>query len=531
MSSGILDRVPWEGSRVTPVLEMKSITKRFPGVVANDDVTLGIEEGEIHALVGENGSGKSTLMSILYGLYHADAGEILFRGKATRITDARAAIDLGLGMVFQHFMLVDTLTVAENVILGAEPQRMRFVDYRRAVERVEALAHDYGLAVDPRAKVSEISVGQQQRVEILKALYRNAQVLILDEPTAVLTPQETEELFQVMRNLKQQGTTIVFISHKIKEVLAISDRVSVLRRGKLMGTRNTAQTSHRELAEMVVGREVLLRVEKTPAQPGETVASITGLTVRDRRGAVLVDNVSLEVRRGEVLGIAGVEGNGQQPLVEAITGLLKPDSGVITLHGRTLQGLGPMAIKKRGVSYIPEDRHKRGLILDYSVADNLILGLHTEAPFVERYLFRNAKSIAEHARKLVGDYDIRPPNPRQIVRTFSGGNQQKIIVAREFSRNPEFLVCSQPTRGLDIGAIEFIHQEIIRQRDQGTAVLLVSAELDEILSLSDRIAVMYGGRIVSVMRAEESDERGLGYLMLGGDPVTSKGAGSDSSAE
>ena len=515
---------------MAPILEMKGITKRFPGVVANDDITFDVEEGEIHALVGENGSGKSTLMNILYGLYHADAGEIVFNGEPTRIADARDAIRMGLGMVFQHFMLVDTLTVAENVILGAEPAKLRFVDYRSAVERVQALARDYGLAVDARARVSEISVGQQQRVEILKALYRNAKVLILDEPTAVLTPQETEELFEVLKNLRQQGTTIVFITHKIKEVLAISDRVSVLRRGKLAGTRDTAETSQRELAEMVVGREVLLRVEKTPAEPGEAVASIAGLTVRDRRGGVVVNDVSLEVRRGEVLGIAGVEGNGQQPLVEAITGLLKPDSGEITLHGRPIQGLSPMAIKKRRVSYIPEDRHKRGLILDYSVADNLILGLHTEAPFVERYLFRNAKQIAEHAEKLVREYDIRPPNPRQIVRTFSGGNQQKVIVAREFSRAPEFLVCSQPTRGLDIGAIEFIHEEIIRQRDQGTAVLLVSAELDEILSLSDRIAVMYGGRIVAVMPAEQADERRLGHLMLGGDPDTAEGAHLDTPA-
>ncbi|TVQ41061.1 MAG: ABC transporter ATP-binding protein [Spirochaetaceae bacterium] len=510
---------------------MKNITKRFPGVVANDAITLGIRKGEIHSLVGENGSGKSTLMSILYGLYHADSGEILFKGKKVEIGDSRAAIDLGLGMVFQHFMLVDTLTVAENVILRAEPARYRFVDYRQAQNTVKKLASDYGLRVDPRARISDISVGQQQRVEILKALYRHAQILILDEPTAVLTPQETEELFQVMRNLKQQGTTIVFITHKIKEVLAISDRVSVLRRGKLMGTRNTAETNHRELAEMVVGREVLLRVEKKPSEPRETVASIAGLTVKDRRGTTMVKDVSLEVRSGEVLGIAGVEGNGQQQLVEAITGLIKPEAGKVMLHGQPIQKLSPMNIKKRGVSYIPEDRHKRGLILDYNVADNLILGLHTQHPFVERYLFRNEKQIDEHARRLVADYDIRPTDIRQIVRTFSGGNQQKVVVAREFSRKPQFLICSQPTRGLDIGAIEFIHQEIIRQRDQGTAVLLVSAELDEILSLSDRIAVMYEGRIVTVLPAAESDERRLGYLMLGGDLHRTEGVEIGTSAE
>ena len=509
---------------------MRNITKRFPGVVANDDITLEVREGEIHALVGENGSGKSTLMSILYGLYHADAGEILISGKPATITSSRDAIDLGLGMVFQHFMLVDTLTVAENVILGAEPERFRFIDFRHAVSRVETLARDYGLAVEPGARVSEISVGQQQRVEILKALYRNARILILDEPTAVLTPQETDDLFQVMRNLRRQGATIVFISHKIREVLAISDRVSVLRRGTLVGTRDTAETSQRELAEMVVGREVLLRVAKEPATPGDVVASVSGLTVRDRRGALLVNNVSFDVRRGEVLGIAGVEGNGQQPLVETITGLLRPESGEITLHGRPIQKLSPMAIKKRKVSYIPEDRHRRGLILDYSVADNLILGLHSEPPFVERLVFRNARKIAEHADRLVHEYDIRPPNPRQIVRTFSGGNQQKVVAAREFSREPEFLICSQPTRGLDIGAIEFIHQEIINRRDLGAAVLLVSAELDEILSLSDRIAVMYGGRIVAVVSADDADERRLGYLMLGGEPDAPEGADVDSTA-
>ncbi len=508
---------------MTNILETRNITKRFPGVVANDDISLGIRKGEIHAVVGENGSGKSTLMSIVYGLYQADSGEILVRGEPADITDPKIAIDLGLGMVFQHFMLVDTLTVAENVILRAEPHRFRFIDYKKAISEVAKLADDYGLRVDPLAKVADISVGQEQRVEILKALYRRAEVLILDEPTAVLTPQETEELFEVMQNLREQGNTIVFITHKIKEVLAISDRVSVLRRGELIGTRNTSETSDRELAEMMVGREVLLRVEKTPATPGDTVISIEGLSVRDQRGTEAVKDVSLDIRSGEVLGIAGVEGNGQQQLVEAITGLTRPESGRITLHGHPIHNLNPMRIKKRRVSYIPEDRHKRGLILDYSVSDNLILGLHTDHPFVERFLFRNEKRIKENARKLVEEYDIRPPNPEQIIKTLSGGNQQKVIVAREFSRNPEFLVCSQPTRGLDIGAIEFIHQEIIRQRDQGTAVLLVSAELDEILSLSDRIAVMYDGRIVATRSAAQADERRLGYLMLGGDSSQSEG--------
>ncbi len=505
------------------VLEVRNITKRFPGVVANDDISLGIRKGEIHAVVGENGSGKSTLMSIVYGLYKADSGEVLVQGEEVDITDPKVAIGLGLGMVFQHFMLVDTLTVAENVVLRSESHRFGFIDYRKANSEVAKLAAEYGLRVDPHAKVADISVGQEQRVEILKALYRRAEVLILDEPTAVLTPQETEELFEVMQNLREQGNTIVFITHKIKEVLAISDRVSVLRRGKLIGTRNTAETNDRELAEMMVGREVLLRVEKTAADPGDTVVSVEELSVRDSRGAEAVKGVSLDVRSGEVLGIAGVEGNGQQQLVEAITGLTRPESGRITLRGDPIHNLSPMKIKKRRVSYIPEDRHKRGLILDYSVSDNLILGLHTDHPFVERYLLRNEKQISENAKKLVGEYDIRPPNPQQIIKTLSGGNQQKVIVAREFSRNPEFLVCSQPTRGLDIGAIEFIHREIIRQRDQGTAVLLVSAELDEILSLSDRIAVMYEGRIVATLPTEQADERRLGYLMLGGDASQNEG--------
>lgn len=508
---------------MTNIIETRNITKRFPGVVANDDISLGIRKGEIHAVVGENGSGKSTLMSIVYGLYHADSGEILVRGEPTDITDPKDAIDLGLGMVFQHFMLVDTLTVAENVILRAEPHRFRFIDHKAAISAVAKLAADYGLRVDPQAKIADISVGQEQRVEILKALYRHAEVLILDEPTAVLTPQETEELFEVMKNLRDQGNTIVFITHKIKEVLAISDRVSVLRRGKLIGTRNTSETNDRELAEMMVGREVLLRVEKTPATPGPNVVSVEGLSVRDQRETMAVNDVSLDIKSGEVLGIAGVEGNGQQQLVEAITGLTRPESGRIMLHGNPIQNLSPMKIKKRRVSYIPEDRHKRGLILDYSVSDNLILGLHTDHPFVEHFLLRNEKEIKANAQKLVEEYDIRPPNPDQTIKTLSGGNQQKVIAAREFSRKPELLVCSQPTRGLDIGAIEFIHKEIIRQRDQGTAVLLVSAELDEILSLSDRIAVMYDGKIVAVVPAEQADERQLGYLMLGGDPSQIEG--------
>jgi len=505
------------------ILELKNITKRFPGVVANDNISLDIKAGEIHALVGENGSGKSTLMNILYGLYNADEGEIYLRGEKTRITEPKQAIDHGIGMVFQHFMLVEPLTVFENVILGSEPQKRGFIDFKGAEREVARLSKEYGLKVETKSRVEDISVGQQQRLEILKALYRKAEILILDEPTAVLTPQETDELFQVMRNLKEQGTTIIFISHKIREVMEISDRVSVLRRGKLVGTKNTSATSRPELAEMMVGREVLLEVEKEKAQRGEKIFSVSDLEVRDQRGTKRVKGVSLEIHSGEILGIAGVEGNGQQEMVEAITGLLRTEKGKIYLDGKELQNLGAMQVKKKRIGYIPEDRHKRGLILDFNVADNMILGFHTEPPFVQRFFIRNEKAIKENAEKLVEEYDVRPPNIQQQVSTFSGGNQQKIIAAREFSRKPRFLICSQPTRGLDIGSIEFIHSQIIDQRDKGAGILLVSAELDEILSLSDRIAVMYEGRIVGEMPIEEADEKKLGSLMLGGEAGEDKG--------
>jgi len=508
---------------VENILELKNITKRFPGVVANDDISLDIRSGEIHALVGENGSGKSTLMNILYGLYQADEGEIHLRGEKASINYPRQAIDLGIGMVFQHFMLVEPLTVFENVILGEELHKNGFIDFKRAEKEVSRLSREYGLRVEPGSRVEDISVGQQQRLEILKALYRKADILILDEPTAVLTPQETEELFQVMRNLKKQGTTIIFITHKIKEVLAVSDRVSVLRRGKLVGTRDTEKTDRPELAEMMVGREVLLRVEKEKAQPGEKIFSVSDLQVRDQRGTPRVKGVSLEIHSGEILGVAGVEGNGQQEMVEAITGLLRTDKGKVVLEDKELQNLSAMQVKKKRMGYIPEDRHKRGLILDFDVADNMILGLHTEPPFVGRFFLRDEKAIKDNARELVEEFDVRPPNIQQQVSTFSGGNQQKIVAAREISRRPRFLICSQPTRGLDIGAIEFIHSQIIEQRDKGAAILLVSAELDEILSLSDRIVVMYEGRIVGSMPAEEANEKKLGSLMLGGEAQADEG--------
>ena len=500
------------------ILQMKNITKRFPGVTANDQVSLDVLEGEIHALVGENGSGKSTLMSVLYGLYQADEGEIFVRGQKTIIDEPRDAINLHIGMVFQHFMLVEPLTVAENVILGSELRDGIKVDYKKAVAEVERLSKEYGLDVDPHAKIRDISVGQQQRVEILKALYRGAELLILDEPTAVLTPQEVEDLIEVMNNLKKQGTSIIFITHKIKEVLAVSDHVTVLRRGKKIGTKPTSETNQRDLAEMMVGRDVLLRVEKTPAKPKDVVFAARDLKVKDERGSVRVKGIHLEVRSGEVLGIAGVEGNGQSQLVEAIAGMLPISGGSLTLGGGDISHTSPLKRKHQGLGYVPEDRHRRGLILDYSIADNLILGLHGDEPFVRYGFVRSDRAIQANAQKLVEDYDVRPPQPGYKVASLSGGNQQKVVVAREFTRVPKFLICAQPTRGVDIGAIEFIHQQIISQRDKGAGVLLVSAELDEILSLSDRIAVMYNGNIVTTMLAEEATEKKLGFLMLGGHP-------------
>ncbi|HBN94984.1 MAG TPA: heme ABC transporter ATP-binding protein [Firmicutes bacterium] len=498
------------------VLEMRAITKQFPRVLANDQVDFDLKHGEIHALVGENGSGKSTLMNILYGLYQSDGGEIFVRGKQVQVTEPRVAIDLKIGMVFQHFMLVEPLTVAENIVLGSELRKGPFLDSKRAIQEVEELSRQYGLKIDPQAKVADLSVGLQQRVEILKALYRGAEILILDEPTAVLTPQEVEDLFKVLRTLRARGTSIVFITHKIKEVLTLSDRVSVLRRGKKVGTKATSETNEQDLAEMMVGRVVLLNVNKEPARPGPEVLKIDKLSVKDQFGQVKVNEVDLSVRSGEVLGIAGVEGNGQSELVEAIAGLRKTAGGKIFLSDQDITDWSPLKIREAGFGYVPEDRHRRGLVLDYSVADNLILGLHGKNPFVKHSLWRDDRAISENAEHVITQYDIRPPVASQHARSLSGGNQQKIVVGREFTRDPRLLICAQPTRGVDVGAIEFIHQQVITQRDHGAAVLLVSAELDEILSLSDRIAVMYDGQIVSVMSVDEVTEHKLGFLMLGG---------------
>ncbi|OCL27178.1 ABC transporter ATP-binding protein [Orenia metallireducens] len=497
------------------ILEMRGITKEFPGVLANDNVNLDLKKGEIHALVGENGAGKSTLMSVLFGIYQPTKGKIFYKGEELKIDGPNDAIDLGIGMVHQHFMLVHTLTVAENIVLGSEPSngRGRLI-LSKAIDKIKSLSDEYGLDVDPNAKIKDIPVGMQQRVEILKALYRDAEVLILDEPTAVLTPQEVRGLYKIMDTLTEQGKSIIFITHKLKEVLTVSDRITVLRKGKSIGTVNTADTSETELAEMMVGRKVILEVEKEPAKFGGTKVEVRDLKASNAIGMLALDNISFEIREGEILGIAGVEGNGQTELVEVLTGLRTADSGVFKLERENLLNKSARKIKEAKVAHVPEDRHKHGLVLDYSIEDNLILGYHYKEPFAKG-INLDFNSMAEHAQKLIPDYDIRPRNKEILARSLSGGNQQKIIIAREFDMGPEFLIASQPTRGVDIGAIEFIHKRIIEQRDQGKAVLLISAELSEIMSLSDRIAVMYEGKIVDILDAKEATEEKLGLLMAG----------------
>ncbi|HEY0606293.1 MAG TPA: ABC transporter ATP-binding protein [Herpetosiphonaceae bacterium] len=497
-----------------PALEVRNITKQFPGVLANDHISFTLEKGEIHAFLGENGAGKSTLMNILYGLYAPDEGEILINGQPVTIRNSADAIRLGLGMVHQEYALVETLTAAENIMLGTEIVSGPLLDERAANERISQLAQEYGLHVPPDALVQDLPVGVQQRVEILKALYRKADILILDEPTAVLTPQEAEDLFRVMRSLVESGKSIIFISHKLKEVLSIADRITVLRRGKVVGDALPEQATEVSLASMMVGRDVVLTVEKTAAQPGKPVLHIEDLVVLDDRAQVAVNNVSLEVCAGEVLGIAGVQGNGQTELVEAINGLREIVSGTIGLENRPITAATPRQITEMGVAYIPEDRKGTGLVLSYPIADNLVLSSYYRSPFA-RGIRIIGSQIEEQARKLVKQFDIRTPSIWTSAGSLSGGNQQKIIVAREFSRQIKLLIASQPTRGIDVGSIEFIHRSIIQQRDEGVAVLLVSAELDEVLALSDRIAVMYKGTILALLpRAEATRER-LGLLMAG----------------
>jgi simple sugar transport system ATP-binding protein len=499
---------------MTPVLEVRDITKRFPGVLANDHVSFTLEKGEIHAFLGENGAGKSTLMNVLYGLYSQDEGEIFINGQQVEIDEPSDAIAQGIGMVHQHFQLVSTLTVTENMILGAEVTRGAFLDRRKAAAQIRALSKQYGLQVDPDALVGTLPVGVQQRVEILKMLYRQADILILDEPTAVLTPQEADELFVVMKGLVEGGKSIIFITHKLKEVLAVADRITVLRGGRVAGTTTPAESDELSLAALMVGRKVTLTVEKEPAQPGEVVLQVQGLRALDNRFQEAMRGVDLDVRAGEILGVAGVQGNGQTELVEVLTGLRHATAGRVTLLGQDVTNAPPRTITEAGIAHVPEDRQKDGLVLGYPILDNLILCTYYLPPFAQGALV-NETAIITNAEELVETFDVRTPSIYVPAANLSGGNQQKVIVARELSRPVKLIVAAQPTRGLDVGSIEFIHSEIIRMRDQGAAVLLVSAELDEIMALSDRIAVMFGGRVVAIVEREQANREELGLLMAG----------------
>ena len=496
-----------------PALEMRGITKRYPGVVANDHIDLDVRRGEIHALLGENGAGKTTLMNVLYGLARPDEGRILMDGREIQIAGPSDAIARGISMVHQHFMLVPVLSVAENVILGAETMSgPLFVDRREADRRIADLAGRFGFDLDPDAKVGSLSVGQQQRVEILKALYRDARILVLDEPTAVLTPGETEEIFTLLRQLASDGHSIVFISHKLYEVLAIADRITVIRRGRVIGERRPSETTEEELAELMVGREVELTVDRGTSTVGETVLQVQGLRVADDRHHEVVPDATFEIRAGEILGVAGVAGNGQDELIQALIGLRRTMGGKVTLMGRDVTGLSPRRMNEAGVGYVPGDRHRFGLILSFPVYDNLVLTSYYRPPFAHG-LLRNDSAILESAEAQVERFDIRTPSAAAGTSTLSGGNQQKVVVAREFDRELKLLILDQPTRGLDVGSIEFIHRQIIAKRDAGTAVLLVSAELDEVMEMSDRIAVMYRGRIVSELDGRTADKSEVGLLM------------------
>ena len=498
-----------------PVLELRGITKEFPGVVANDHVDFDLRRAEVHALLGENGAGKSTLMSILYGLYTADSGEILMNGKPVVINSPKHAIELGIGMVHQHFMLIPVMTVTENIVLAQEPRHAGvLLDYDAAAERVRELSTSFGLAVDPNARIQKITVGQQQRVEILKALYRGAEILILDEPTAVLTPQEARELFEIIEGLKAQGKSIVFISHKLNEVLEVADRITVLRRGKRVETIPREGATEAGLARSMVGREVLLRVEKKPAEPGEPLLRVADLSVRDDRGLEAVRGVGFDVRAGEIVGIAGVDGNGQSELIDALTGLRKAAGGQMTVGGQDLTHASARQALDAGMGHIPEDRQRRGLVLDFNLAENLALHDYGKEPF-SRFGWLNPRRWLRWAAGLLKEFDVRGGGPTTRGGSLSGGNQQKVVVAREVSRDPSVLIAAQPTRGLDVGAIEFVHRRLVEQRDAGKAVLLVSLELEEILSLSDRILVLYEGRIVAEFLPDVSEEE-VGIAMLGG---------------
>lgn len=496
------------------VIEMLGIRKQFGDFVANDNVTLQLQKGEIHALLGENGAGKSTLMNVLFGLYQPEGGQIKVNGKEVSITDPNKANDLGIGMVHQHFMLVENFTVTENIILGTEPTKMGLINIRQAAKKVQALSEQYGLNVDPYAKIEDISVGMQQRVEILKTLYRGAEMLIFDEPTASLTPQEIEELIQIMKRLIAEGKSIILITHKLKEIMEVSDRVTIIRKGKGIGTVTTADTNPNELAELMVGRQVFFKTEKIECSPKEEVLTVSNLTVKDNRNIERVKNLSLSVRAGEIVGIAGIDGNGQTELIEAITGLRKAAEGQVVLKGKDITSLKPRKITEEGIGHIPQDRHKHGLVLDFPIGHNIALQTYYKAPISKNGVI-DYKKVNKLATDIIAEYDVRTPNIHTQARALSGGNQQKAIIGREVNRDPELLIAALPTRGLDVGAIEFIHKRLIEQRDKGKAVLLISFELDEVMNVSDRIAVIYDGSIIDTVNPKETTEQELGLLMAG----------------
>ncbi|TQR12919.1 ABC transporter ATP-binding protein [Psychrobacillus soli] len=496
------------------VIEMLGIRKEFGSFVANDNITLQLKKGEIHALLGENGAGKSTLMNVLFGLYQPEAGEIKVNGKTVNITDPNVANDLGIGMVHQHFMLVENFTVTENIILGNELTKGGVIDIKDAAKKIHSLSEMYGLAVDPYAKIEDISVGMQQRVEILKTLYRGAEILIFDEPTASLTPQEIVELIQIMKRLIQEGKSIILITHKLKEIMDVSDRVTVIRKGEGIGTVITSETNPNELASLMVGRQVDFTTVKDEANPTDDALVVKNLVVTDYRGVEKVKNLNLTVRKGEILGIAGIDGNGQSELIEAITGLRKTKSGSISINGQDITNKKPRKVTETGVGHIPQDRHKHGLVLDFPIGHNIALQTYYVDPISKNGIMNYGK-VSDLAQKIIREYDVRTQGEHTPARALSGGNQQKAIIGREIERNPELLIAALPTRGLDVGAIEFIHQRLIEQRDKGKAVLLLSFELDEVMNVSDRIAVIYDGQIVDTLLPKETTEQELGLLMAG----------------
>ena len=498
------------------VIEMREITKVFGEFVANDKINLELRKGEIHALLGENGAGKSTLMNMLAGLLEPTSGEIVVNGQVVKLDSPSKAASLGIGMVHQHFMLVEAFTVAENIILGSELTKNGVLDIARATREINELSERYGLAVDPSAKVADISVGAQQRVEILKTLYRGADILIFDEPTAVLTPSEIDELMAIMKNLVKEGKSIILITHKLDEIRAVSDRVTVIRRGKSIETVEIVGATNADLAEMMVGRSVSFKTEKQPAQPKEVVLSIKDLVVNENRGVPAVKNLSLDVRAGEIVGIAGIDGNGQSELIQAITGLRKIESGSVELKGQSIVGLHPRQITEMSVGHVPEDRHRDGLVLEMMISENIALQTYYKEPLSKKGIL-NYTNIIGYAKQLMQEFDVRAASEIVPASALSGGNQQKAIIAREVDRNPDLLIVSQPTRGLDVGAIEYIHKRLIQERDNGKAVLVVSFELDEILNVSDRIAVIHDGKIQGIVTPETTNKQELGVLMAGGE--------------